>query len=93
VATKTLDICVNTGHEQGHKILQRACNDLGQALDDDGRFGPLTITAVNQCNPAMLLEAIKARQVNFYRQLCTKDAKYVLFLAGWLKRASWPEET
>lgn len=90
VATKVFDIAVNCGHSRAHKILQAALNSLGEDLDEDGQFGPLTLAAVNAHGQERLLEAIISQQQAFYRALAARDPTQQVHLAGWLKRAGWP---
>jgi lysozyme family protein len=95
VATKTLDLAVNSGPRRAHIILQRACTACGFRVVDDGALGPMTLAAVNSCHPADLLLAMCHEQIAFYRALVEQDPKYAPFLAGWLVRAAWvgPKET
>jgi lysozyme family protein len=89
VATKTFDCCVNMGPRMGVRILQRATHECGFNVRDDGMLGPMTIAAVNSCDPHALVLAMCHEMVAFYRTLVEQDAKYAPFLSGWLSRAAW----
>ena len=86
VANKVLDMAVNMGHSQAHKILQRSLAFLGKHVDVDGVFGEGTIMAVNGVAPDDLCNELKAQCAIFYCKLATDPTKAV-FLAGWLRRA------
>lgn len=88
VATKTLDMAVNMGLTQGVRLLQRALNALGAALEEDGIWGGWTALATNAADPdALVLELVK-QQAAFYRYLVEKDADQAVFLRGWIARAT-----
>lgn len=89
VATKVLDMAVNMGARQAHKLLQRACNDCGvkPALADDGVIGPRTIQNVNSVYAAPLLKHLRARCLTFYSEIITRNPELAVFRAGWEKRA------
>jgi len=91
VATKLLDMSVNMGARQAHKLLQRAINCvLGQRLlVDDGLLGPKSSRAMGAAlqQPLALLAALRAQQGGFYRYLVAGNKKFKKFLKGWLNRA------
>lgn len=92
VGAKYLDICVNTGPEEGALILQRAVNsvpiDGALPIAVDGSIGPLTIGAANRLDPAALMAAIRIEGAAFYEELGQQNpAKYPPYIvAEWIDR-------
>ena len=84
IAAKLFDTAVNLGSMKAVKILQQAVRYLfGVDLAVDGKIGPKTIRACNDCkNPKALLAAMKFLQAQHYVSLSNPK-----FLAGWLIRA------
>jgi len=83
LATKVFDFAINMGAKQAHKCLQRALRAAaGAIVNDDGILGPLTLTAINQINPDLLLVALRSEAAGFYRSLNKHE-----FIKGWLNRA------
>ena len=78
------DMSVNLGLHQAVLITQRACC-AAQKLKDyvkcDGLFGSKTLAAVNYAS-FMLLPALIATRVSFYRQLIAVNPKLDVFLDG-----------
>jgi lysozyme family protein len=88
VAVKVMDLAVNAGALQAHKILQRAIRAAGgPALIDDGALGPKTLEAVASVDPAPLVAAIRAEAAGFYRALVVAKPALEKFQVGWLNRA------
>jgi lysozyme family protein len=74
---------VNRNPQSAIKSFQRALN-----LADDGIIGPNTINTANALNENKVLIAL-VKDINlFYAGLCIKDNSQLVFLKGWLKRAS-----
>ena len=88
VATKILDLAVNTGAGRAVRIVQSALGKIGHKVKVDGGFGPITRAAVNEADPVELLDAIRKGQAAFYRRLAKKKPDMKVFLAGWLVRAA-----
>lgn len=84
IASKYLDVIVNTGPTQGTKILQRAIRAANLYIIDDGIIGQATIKAANESNPDALYAAFKSEQAAFYRML---QKNQPMFFDGWLFRA------
>ncbi len=77
------DACVNTGITQAVKFLQRAA-----VTQDDGIIGPMTLQAVNDCEPKQLALSTVGERENFYRTLADRKPKFAEFLKGWLNRTN-----
>lgn len=63
------------------KFLQRL---LGVA--QDGIFGPITLKATNNANPAKLYNDFKNYREDFYKRLAKRKPSMKIFLNGWLNR-------
>jgi len=89
LATKLLDLSVNMGSTQAHKIVQRAARAMGAEyrLTDDGQLGPRSREVLGRLSNADFLPAIRAEAAGFYRGLVIQRPASGKFLAGWLNRA------
>lgn len=88
IAIKTMDLAVNMGASQAHKLLQRAAYAVGDVrLVDDGVIGRNTLTAIQQCDPEALLAALRCTAAGFYTELTIKRPRSRKYLGGWLNRA------
>ena len=95
VGVKLLDVSVNMGPSQAHKILQRAINSAwaGLVLEDDGVLGPLTRKAYGRCRGShaallgVLLGSMRSEQAGVYRMIIARDPSQAVFEKGWLRRA------
>lgn len=77
IAFALFDAAVNSGVTQAVRWLQRA---LGIA--DDGKFGPITLAAVQAADPERLLMAFNAERLDFMTRLST----WPTFGKGWARR-------
>lgn len=83
VQLKLFDLAVLMGPYRAHKIAQKAVNQTGYFLIEDGALGPDTIDAINLHNyPGWLLDRIRILAVG--RLVGLNKEKY---LGGWVKRA------
>lgn len=89
IATKILDMAVNIGSYNAHKIIQRSLNDTGAKIEIDGLIGKHTINAINTCSDQnRLLTNIIVNLSSYYINLYRSDKKNrIYFIKGWLKRA------
>jgi lysozyme family protein len=88
VATKLLDMGVNMGTRSAARLLQRACIVLGHALTADGEVGPVTVEAVNACDPAALVAELRSQSRDRYLAIIGSDPrKYGQYKTNWLARA------
>ena len=87
VATRVLDMAVNMGAHQAHRIVQLALRGLGfHDTSIDGSFGDDTLTKVNGIAEARLLPELKAQACLWYATLaCAKPEKRPNLL-GWIRR-------
>ena len=65
----------------GIKIPQR---ELG--VKDDGIVGPITLEAVNNCDPDAFFNRIYRQREAFIEDICIKRPKNMKFRRGWLNR-------
>jgi lysozyme family protein len=90
IATKVFDLCVNMGEYHAHKILQKAVNTtlMKAELAVDGKIGPKTIKATNDCDPHELNENICTFACLRYKEIVEKRPTSNVFLNGWFRRAN-----
>lgn len=87
LAVQLFDFSVNLGIKVGIRLLQRAIRAGGINIQDDGIFGPMTLSCVKNSEPKVLLAAIKSEAAGYYRWLVAKNPRLQKFLNGWLNRA------
>ena len=97
LATALYDCAVNTGPDRAVKILQEACNVVGEAhlefftpLAVDGRCGPKTLGLARLLEDAGLAFytarlTVRERK-NFYIRLARQKPQFTAFLQGWKNR-------
>lgn len=88
-AAKIMDLSINVGPTEAHRIVQRALHACGQRhVIVDGVIGTQTITAINAVKPrAALLAAIRAEAASYYRDLVARRPELRRYKQGWLNRA------
>lgn len=93
IATKILDLCVNVGAFEGTLLIQRAVNACGHKLAVDGKFGALTIGALNEVSlhnrEDDLKFEIQDEQKWYYEEIVENHPEQKVFLKGWLARAAF----
>lgn len=87
VAIKSMDLFVNMRSKTAALITQRAANDLGCKLVEDGVLGSVSIKTLNQLDPESLLGCMRYQAWNVYRAIVAHDKSQVTFINGWRKRA------
>lgn len=87
LATKLLDLSVNMGSTQAHRIVQRAARAHGHYLVDDGALGPKSRAVFAQLANSDFLPAVRSEAAGFYRFLTAKFPASEKYLSGWLNRA------
>ena len=73
------DFAVNAGMSTAKRALQRAVK-----VADDGKFGPLTISAINAMTVTDVLMRFNAQRLRFYTSLST----WPTYGKGWTNRVS-----
>lgn len=86
LATALLDASVNMGRSQAVKLLQRAINGAGGAVQVDGIFGSNTLLMANTYAEDVLRE-FRAHRTLFYLDLAWTQPTMKKFLPGWIRRA------
>lgn len=87
VATKLFNFFVNMRGRTAALVAQRAANDLGAKLQEDGVIGSRTRAALNGIDPEQLMVCIKWRAWQVYRAIVDSDASQAVFINGWRNRA------
>jgi lysozyme family protein len=87
IANKLFDLGVNMSTATAIKLLQTACIDCAMPVAADGKFGSVTLNAVNSLDPVLLLTAFKKRALGHYQHIVAMDATQSVFIDGWAKRA------
>lgn len=83
VAELTFDFAVNSGPSMATKKLQMLLN-----LTPDGRFGPLTLRAVNKKHSGVLFRELYDVRVAYYKLIVKNRPSNSKYLQGWLNRLS-----
>lgn len=87
VATKLLDISVNSGKATAARLLQRALILLGSdTVKEDGKIGPITRGATNAMKEPKLLAGLAAVQIVRYLDIVRDDRTQQKWIGGWLVR-------
>lgn len=73
-AKRVFDMGVNSGERNAVRTLQIATTKLSVAtLDLDGLWGPITLAAVNACDPMALVVAFQQSRVAFLKHWCANN--------------------
>jgi len=83
IASKLFDMAFNMGLHQAIVYCQRI---LG--LQEDGFFGPVTLSAVNGCDPTKLMNGLVTESISHYLGCIKKDPTQEKYRKGWLRRAT-----
>lgn len=81
VANLIADFAVNSGVSRATRTLQ---NILG--LTADGKFGPITLSAVNTANSRLLFDKLKSARRAYYKAIVSYNPSQAKFLNGWNRR-------
>jgi lysozyme family protein len=94
LATKVLDLSINMGASQAHKLLQTAVNRIGLGkLAVDGKLGPKTWAAIDVVSSEPIMKAYADEAARFYIDLTFKRIRTMgieqggKYLFGWIRRA------
>jgi lysozyme family protein len=82
IANKVLSLGVNVGLVPAAKMLQRALT-----VEGDGRIGPLTLHAMDLCNPDAVLSELREMAEDYYKAVIAEHPEDEIYRAGWLRRA------
>jgi lysozyme family protein len=87
LGTKVFDAAVNMGIRRANKILQKACNRMGEHLVVDGIIGPKTIAIVNSLDACDLRQEYRREMYSFYKGLIRRRPRLAKYKNGWKNRA------
>lgn len=77
VALSVFDFAVNAGVDRSIKLLQKCVG-----VKQDGKFGDLTLAAVNNIHKNNLIEAFATERILYY----TRIKNFDIYGAGWTRR-------
>jgi lysozyme family protein len=92
LAFKLFDMGVLSGQRKAILNLQKAIVACGYLVRCDGNFGPITLTATNIINEAILYGRYIKEYDTFFNRLVIKARKNKKYLRGWLIRLYWKWE-
>ena len=81
LADKLFDMMVVMGRGNTIRLLQSV---LG--IDKDGMLGPMTASAANEAQPAVLLKFMQLEGVRYFLEIARTQFSQRRFLVGWLTR-------
>ena len=77
------DMCINQGRGTAVRVLQRAVNSKGGALEVDGGLGPMTLKAIQNIS----LDRVRAYRVLRFANIVIDKPNQEKFWLGWFRRA------
>jgi lysozyme family protein len=86
LAMAVLSFGVNAWVVKPIKFLQQAATKFGKPLTVDGHIGDVTLQAVNDLNPTLLLSQFCSEVRQYYVDLVAATPSDQRFLKGWLNR-------
>ena len=91
LAFKLFDMSILTGQRRAVKKLQRVIAKSGYHIRIDGVFGPITLTAINLCEPSIAYGRYMSSYDSYFKRISHRwnNKKY---LKGWLNRLNWKWE-
>ena len=57
-------------------------------VSPDGYVGPVTMSAINQADPAILHQQIFEQRLQFIKQIVENDPTQSRFIKGWIRRVN-----
>tara|TARA_R110001606_G_C15220230_1_gene633946 strand:- start:384 stop:917 length:534 start_codon:yes stop_codon:yes gene_type:complete len=87
IAVKLMNFFVNMRGKTAALIAQRAANDLGAGLVEDGILGSKSIAVLNELEAMPLLVCIKYQAWQVYKAIVVNTPSQAVFINGWRKRA------
>jgi lysozyme family protein len=90
VANAIFDIAVNVGMGGIGAVVQAALNDstISWTGSNDGKWGPETLAAVNDCDPDTFIVAFSAAALANYHRIADGDSSPKIRLNGYINRAN-----
>lgn len=82
VATAIMDIGVNRGVSIGAKYAQKVVG-----VTADGAIGPISLSAINACNPNSFIKQIESLDYAGYQAILAENPSDQIYAAGWDARA------
>lgn len=90
IATKVFDGAVNMGASRENKLLKKAINlIIYEPIAVDGTLDEETIGIINNIETAVLHDALRKTESDFYKSIVDKNHALIGFEKGWLLRAAW----
>lgn len=89
-ATKLLSFFVNMRGKTAALVAQRAANDLGAGLVEDGLLGRYSRRAINALSGHQFVVCLMVRAWQVYQAIVRHDPSQAMFLDGWRNRAFAP---
>lgn len=89
-ATTVFLAAVNLGFRPAHKIAQNALRAVGARVLVDGWIGPITLAAMNGCEPGEYAAALREGVAGEYRLIMRLKPAKERNRKGWERRAYWP---
>lgn len=90
ISTKLLDLSINMGPFECHKIFQKAARNFGYIIVVDGFLGMQTIGILNniydESQDDNYIKLVNKEAEYYYRLIVKKNPILSLFLKGWLNR-------
>lgn len=93
LAFKLFDIGILSGRKTAVRLLQAAIRSCGLLVREDGVFGPMSLTAVNNIKPEILYEKYIELNTTRLKQLVVRVQTNKKYLIGWLNRVHWKWST
>ncbi|NLQ17557.1 hypothetical protein HGG82_07935 [Marinomonas sp. M1K-6] len=87
IAVKLMNLFVNMRGKTAALIAQRAANDLGAGLVEDGILGSKSMAVLNSLEAEPLLVCIKYQAWAVYKAIVENTPSQAVFINGWQKRA------
>ena len=86
---RVFDYAVNSTGLTAVKCMQQALNSLGGAqVEEDGHWGPATLSAVNAADSDALVGAFKAKRMEHYQGIIAANPARAQYEKVWTDRAS-----
>lgn len=90
VATKIMDFSINAGSSRAHRIAKQALNNIhGKFFVVNGELDDRSIALINATEPAVMMDALRAEEAKFYRDIVKRNPSLRPFEKGWLARSRW----